>query len=308
MTRYALRRVGFMIPTLIGSTFLVYLLVFLIPGDPVLALAGTKRVSPATAEAIRNQYNLNDPFVVQYVKYLGNVLHGDFGTDFNGNSVISTIGTALPYTVALALTAFALKLVIGLLLGAWAGLRPGRTADHANLAFTILFLAVPGFLVAYLVQYVLGIRLHLLPISGVRHGYPVAFVLPALVLALETASPLARLTRNSLHEVLRSDYVQTARAKGASPSRVLWRHALRNAFVPIVTYLGLSMASLLGGSVLVEYIFNLPGLGGSLAQAIQSQEGPVVVGISVFLLLFYLVSALLIDLLYPVIDPRVRHA
>lgn len=308
MTRYVLRRIGFMIPTLFGSTLLVYFLVFSIPGDPVLALAGNKRVSPATAAAIRDQYNLNDPFFEQYGKYLWNVLHGNFGADFNGNSVLSTITTALPYTVALAFTAFALKLIIGILMGAWAGLRPGRTADHTNLAFTIVFLAVPGFLVAYVLQYIVGIKWHLLPISGVRHGYPVAFLLPALVLALETASPLARLTRNSLAEVMRSDYIQTARAKGASPSRVLWRHALRNAFVPVITYLGLSMASLLGGSVLIEYIFNLPGLGGALAQAIQSQEGPVVVGISIFLLLFYLVSALLIDLLYPIIDPRVRHA
>jgi peptide/nickel transport system permease protein/oligopeptide transport system permease protein len=157
-------------------------------------------------------------------------------------------------------------------------------------------------------QYVLGIKLGILPISGVRQGYPVSFLLPALVLALETASPLARLTRNSLTEVLHSDYIQTARAKGATERRVLWLHALRNAFVPIITYLGLSMASLLGGSVLVEYIFNLPGLGGALAQAIQGQEGPVVVGIAVFLLLFYLVTTLIIDLLYPIIDPRVRRA
>lgn len=308
MTRYALRRVAFMVPTLIGSTFLVYLLVFLLPGDPVLTLAGTKRVSPSTAAAIRDQYNLNDPFFVQYGKYLGNVLHGNFGADFNGNPVIDTIGTALPYTVALAVTAFAMKLVIGILMGVWAGLRPGKAADHTNLAFTIVFLAIPGFLVAYLVQYVLGIKLGILPISGVRQGYPVSFLLPALVLALETASPLARLTRNSLTEVLHSDYIQTARAKGATERRVLWLHALRNAFVPIITYLGLSMASLLGGSVLVEYIFNLPGLGGALAQAIQGQEGPVVVGIAVFLLLFYLVTTLIIDLLYPIIDPRVRRA
>ena len=127
------------------------------------------------------------------------------------------------------------------------------------------------------------------------------------MLALETASPLARLTRTSLVDVLRSDFIVTATAKGISPGRIMWFHALRNAFLPVVTYLGLSLASLLGGSVLIETIFNLPGLGGTLATAIDQQNGPVVVGISVFLLLFYLVAALVVDLLYPIIDPRVRH-
>lgn len=134
-----------------------------------------------------------------------------------------------------------------------------------------------------------------------------AFILPATVLALETASPLARLSRTSLVDVLRSDFIVTATAKGLGPHRIMWRHALRNAFMPVVTYLGLSMAALLGGSVLIETIFNLPGLGGTLSRAISTQNGPVVVGVSVFLLLFYLVTALIVDLLYPIIDPRVRH-
>ncbi len=308
MLRYAARRLAMMVPTVLGSTFLVFLLVFLVPGDPVLALAGQKRLSESSIRAIRDQYHLDDPFLVQYGKWLGNVLHGDFGYDFNNNSVTDLIVSAFPYTMALALSAFVLKIVIGVLIGAWAGLREGGLPDRFNLLFTIFFLAVPGFIIAYLAQYVFGIKLHWLPISGVRQGFPLAFVMPAMVLALETASPLARLTRTSLVDVLRSDYVVTAQAKGASPGRVLWRHALRNAFLPVVTYLGLSLASLLGGSVLIETIFNLPGLGGTLSDAIALQQGPVVVGVSVFLLLFYLLASLVVDLLYPVIDPRVRHA
>lgn len=307
MLRYALKRVLVMVPTVIGSTFLIYWLVFLVPGDPVLALAGEKRLSPSTIQAIHEQYNLDDPFFQQYAKWLADVLRGDFGYDFDNNSVSSLIAGALPYTVALALTAFALKTVIGVLLGAWAGLRPGGTVDHASLAFTIFFLAVPSFITAYVVQYVFGIKWDVLPISGVRMGYPVAFIMPALVLALETASPLARLTRTSLVEVMRSDFILTAQAKGAGPTHILWRHALRNALLPVVTYLGLSLAGLLGGAVIIESIFNIPGLGGTLAQAIRLQQGPVVVGIAVFLLLFYLVCALVVDLLYPLIDPRVRH-
>jgi len=308
MFRYALRRILMMVPTLVGSTFLVYLLVFLIPGDPVTRLAGgEKRLSDSTISAIRDQYNLDDPFVVQYAKYLWGVLHGNFGHDFNGNSVSALIATALPYTVVLALSAFVLKLVIGVWLGVWAGLRQGRMPDKLNLLFTIFFLAVPGFIIAYFSQYVFGIKLHWLPISGVQAGFPLAFVMPALVLALETASPLARLSRTSLVDTMRSDYIVTATAKGLAPRRIMWVHALRNAFMPVVTYLGLSMAALLGGSVLIETIFNLPGLGGTLARAIDTQNGPVVVGVSVFLLLFYLVAALVVDLLYPIIDPRVRH-
>ncbi|MGN7859082.1 ABC transporter permease [Microbacterium sp. 22303] len=307
MLRYSLRRILLMIPTLIGSTFLVYFLVFLVPGDPVLALAGEKRLSPSTIASIRAQYNLDDPFLVQYGKYLMNVLHGDFGRDFNGNAVSTLIATALPYTLVLALSAFLLKIAIGVCLGVWAGLRQGRLPDKFNLFFTIFFLAVPGFIIAYFSQYVFGIKLHWLPISGVRLGFPIAFILPAVVLALETASPLARLTRTSLVDVLRSDFIVTATAKGLPPRRIMWVHALRNAFMPVVTYLGLSLASLLGGSVLIETIFNLPGLGGTLSRAIETQNGPVVVGVSVFLLLFYLVCALVVDLLYPIIDPRVRH-
>jgi len=307
MLRYSLRRILLMIPTLIGSTFLVYFLVFLVPGDPVLALAGEKRLSPSTIASIRAQYNLDDPFLVQYGKYLMNVLHGDFGRDFNGNAVSTLIATALPYTLVLALSAFLLKIAIGVCLGVWAGLRQGRLPDKFNLFFTIFFLAVPGFIIAYFSQYLFGIKLHWLPISGVRLGFPIAFILPAVVLALETASPLARLTRTSLVDVLRSDFIVTATAKGLPPRRIMWVHALRNAFMPVVTYLGLSLASLLGGSVLIETIFNLPGLGGTLSRAIETQNGPVVVGVSVFLLLFYLVCALVVDLLYPIIDPRVRH-
>lgn len=307
MLRYSARKILMMVPTVVGSTLLVYFLVFLVPGDPVLALAGEKRLSESTIASIRAQYNLDDPFLVQYWKYLLNVLQGDFGRDFNGNSVSTLITTALPYTVMLALSAFALKVIIGICLGVWAGLRPGGFPDKFNLGFTIFFLAVPGFLIAYFMQYVFGIELRWFPISGIRQGFPMAFILPALVLALETASPLARLTRTSLVDALRSDFIVTATAKGLTPRRIMWKHALRNAFLPVVTYLGLSLAGLLGGSVLIESIFNLPGLGGTLAQAIGSQNGPVVVGISVFLLLFYLVAALVVDLLYPIIDPRVRH-
>lgn len=308
MLRYSVRRILMMIPTLVGSTFLVYLLVFLIPGDPVLALGGEKKLSPATIEAIRQQYNLDDPFLVQYTKWFTSVIQGNFGRDFQGNLVSTIIGTALPYTVVLALTAFAMKIVIGVCLGVWAGMNQGKLPDKVNLIFTIFFLAVPGLIVAYFAQYVFGIQLRWFPVSGVKAGFPMAFILPALVLALETASPLARLTRTSLVEVLRSDYITTAKAKGLTPRRIMWVHALRNAFVPVVTYLGLSLAGLLGGSVLIETIFNLPGLGGALARAITGMNGPVVVGISVFLLLFYLVAALIVDLLYPIIDPRVRHA
>ena len=193
MLRYTARRIALMIPTLLGSTFLVYLLVFLVPGDPVLRLAGDKRLSSSSIQSIRAQYNLDDPFLVQYLKYLGNVLHGDFGRDFNNNSVADLIATALPYTVALALTAFVMKLVIGVVLGAWAALRKDGFPDKLNLVFTIFFLAVPGFLIAYFAQYVIGIKLGWLPIAGTRMGYPMAFIMPALVLALETAAVDPRL-------------------------------------------------------------------------------------------------------------------
>ncbi len=218
------------------------------------------------------------------------LLQGNFGIDFFGRPILGLILERLPTTFALAMTAWVLKLAIGLAIGVYGGLRHGRAGDHFALVFTVIFLGIPGFVIALGAQTVFGVQLGWVDPAGIRAGWPMAFILPALVMAVEASAGLARLTRTSLVDVLRAEYLRTARAKGLSPNRVIWGHALRNAMIPVVTYLGLCLAGMLGGAVLIEAIFNIPGIGGLMVTAINNKEGTVVVGIATMLVLVYLSS------------------
>lgn len=306
MFTYVVRRVLEMIPVLLGATFLIYALTFLMPGDPVASLSGSRPLPASTVAQIRQAYHLDDPFLVQYANYMAGVLRGDFGIDFYGRPVLDLIMQRVPVTVALALTAWLLKIAIGITIGVIAGMRRNGAFDHGALLFTVLLLGVPGFVMALGAQWLFGIKLGWVPPAGVGAGWPLAFIVPAVVMALESSAGLARLTRTSLVDVLRADYLRTARAKGLSTRRTVWGHALRNAMIPVVTYLGLSLAGMMGGAVITEAIFNLPGVGGLMVSAIQNKEGTTVVGIATLLVLVFLVFNLIVDLLYGLIDPRVR--
>ncbi|GAB3537588.1 ABC transporter permease [Arthrobacter tecti] len=306
MLGYTVRRILQMIPVLLGATFIIYALSFAMPGDPVSALTGDRPLPESTVIQIRQAYNLDEPFLVQYGTYMANLLQGNFGIDFFGRPVLGLILQAAPATIQLALTAWVLKLIIGISIGVYAGLRHNRAADHFAFAFTVIFLGIPGFVLALGAQLLFGVQLGWVPPAGISAGWPIAFILPALVMAIEGAAGLARLTRTSLVDVLRSEFLVTARAKGLSPKRVVWGHALRNAMIPVVTYLGLSLAGMLGGAIIIEAIFNIPGIGGLMVTAINNKEGTVVVGIATLLVLAYLAFNLIVDLLYGVIDPRVR--
>lgn len=306
MLGYTLRRVAQMIPVLLGATFIIYALTFLMPGDPISALTGERPLPEATVAQIRQAYHLDDPFLVQYGNYMLGVFQGNFGIDFFGRPVLDLILERLPVTFTLALTAWVLKLIIGLVIGVYGGLRNGRAGDHFALVFTVIFMGVPGFVIALGAQTYFGVHLGWVEPAGIRAGWPMAFILPALVMAFEAAAGLARLTRTSLVDVLRAEYLRTAKAKGLSPCRIIWGHALRNSMIPVVTYLGLSLAGMLGGAVIIEAIFNIPGIGGLMVSSINNKEGTVVVGIATLLVLVYLVFNLLVDLTYGLIDPRVR--
>ncbi|MBV1780251.1 ABC transporter permease [Paeniglutamicibacter sp. ABSL32-1] len=306
MLGYTIRRILQMVPVVIGATFIIYALTFLMPGDPVAALTGSRPLPESTVAQIRLAYHLDDPFLVQYGNYMLGLVQGNFGIDFFGRPVLGLILERLPVTFALAMTAWALKMVIGLAIGVYGGLRNGQAGDHFALVFTVIFLGIPGFVIALGAQTVFGVQLGWVDPAGIRAGWPLAFILPALVMAIEASAGLARLTRTSLVDVLRAEYLRTARAKGLSPRRVIWGHALRNAMIPVVTYLGLSLAGMLGGAVIIEAIFNIPGIGGLMVAAINNKEGTVVVGIATMLVLVYLLFNLFVDLLYGIIDPRVR--
>jgi len=304
--RYLIRRVLQFIPVFFGATFLLFALVFVMPGDPIRALSGDKPLEPAVVEALRERYHLDRPFYEQYAIYIGNVMRGDFGTDFRGRPVSDIMKTALPVTVKLALIAFCFEVVIGLTAGVVAGVRKGKFFDSLVLVSTLIVIAIPIFVLGFMAQIVFGLKLGWFPISGYRNG-TYSLILPAIVLASVSLAYIARLARTSLVENLRADYVRTARAKGLSNTRVIGIHTLRNSLIPVATYLAVDLGALMGGAIITETIFNLPGIGRAVFDAARSQEGTVVIGISTFLVIVYMVANLLVDVLYGVLDPRIRY-
>ncbi|MFG2007048.1 ABC transporter permease [Spirillospora sp. NPDC048911] len=307
MWRFIARRLLQAIPVFLGTTFLIYAMVFALPGDPIQALAGEKPLSPSVVNALREHYNLNDPLLVQYAKYLGGLFQGDLGETFDGQAVSDVLSGRWTVTAQLALTAWLFELVVGIGLGVWAGLRRGSLADTLVLGGTTLVIAVPVFVLGYTAQIVLGLNMGLFPTAGTEDGWPMSYLLPGMVLGSLGLSYVARLTRTSIAENLRSDYVRTAYAKGLSKVRVVGKHTLRNSLIPVITYLGVDFGTLMGGAVVTEGIFNLPGIGQQVFTSIQLKEGPVVVGASTLLVLVFLLVNLAVDLLYGVLDPRIRH-
>lgn len=307
MGRYVLRRLFQAVPVLLATTFIIYVAVYALPGDPVQALAGPNAVvTPAAEHAMRVRYHLDQPLLVQYWHYLVRLVHGDFGVDFQGTSVASIINVSWPVTVQLALTTWLLQALIGVALGTWAGIRNGRVEDFAVLAGTTLVIGVPYFVIAYVAQIVLGVKLGWFPASGTDSGWPLSYILPASVLALFGLPEIARLTRTSLVENLHADYVDTATAKGLPRWHIILRHVLRNSLLPVVSVLGVSLGYLLSGTVLIEGIFNMPGMGYQVFTGVSQHNGPVVVGISTLLVIVFLAVNLIVDLLYGILDPRIR--
>jgi ABC-type dipeptide/oligopeptide/nickel transport system permease component len=212
----------------------------------------------------------------------------------------------LPVTIRLALLAFAFEVVIGIPAGIIAGVRKGRFFDNLVLISTLVVIAIPIFVLGFMAQIVFGVRLGWFPISGIRNGFQ-SYLLPAMVLGSVSLAYIARLMRTSLIENLRADYVRTATSKGLSRQRVIGVHALRNSMIPVVTFLAVDLGALMGGAIITETIFNLPGLGRAVFEAVQQQEGTVVVGIATFLVIVYMIASLLVDVLYGVLDPRIRY-
>ncbi|WP_327680361.1 ABC transporter permease [Kitasatospora sp. NBC_00458] len=313
MGRYVVRRIIQAIPVILGATFLIYALVFLLPGDPITALAGEKRQDPAVVAVLRDRYNLDDPFFLQYWHYLVGLFQGDFGEDYRGNQVVDVMKTAFPYTINLALIAIVIEMVVGITAGVIAALRRGRFIDNVVLISTLMVISIPVFVIGFVLQLVLGVKLNtdlgidFFPVSFNEEAGLRSYLLPAYVLASTSLAYVARLTRTSLIEVMRADYVRTAVAKGLSPLRVVVRHGLRNALIPIVTFLGMDLGGLMGGAVITEGIFNIPGVGHQLFQSVYLRERTIVVGIVSALVMVYLFANLVVDLLYAVLDPRIRY-
>jgi oligopeptide transport system permease protein len=306
MARYIARRLLLAIPVLIGASFLIFAMVFALPGDPIRALGGDRPISESVQAQLRDEYNLDDPLLVQYGKYVGALAQGDLGTDFSGRPVADILERTVPVTVKLALVALAFEAVFGLVAGVLAGIRQKSFFDSLVLVTTTLIVSIPVFVLGFLAQYVLGLRLGIFPIAGIANGFE-GYLLPGFVLAALSLAYVARLTRTSLVENLRNDYVRTAKAKGLPPRTVIGKHTLRNSLIPVVTFLGADLGALLSGAVVTEGIFNIPGLGRAVFQAIQSQEGNVVVGIVTLFVFVYIFFNLLVDVMYAALDPRIRY-
>lgn len=315
MGRYLIRRLIQAIPVLLGATFLIYLLTFAMPGaDPIQLLAGEKKADPLVAAMLREKYHLDDPFLVQYWNYITGVFQGDLGESLNGRKVLDQFAEAFPYTVNLALIAFVIEAIVGVLAGIMAALRRGRFLDQLVLISTLMVISIPVFVTGFVLQLTLGVKLknewgiEIFTPSFNEHDGMIGYLLPAFVLASTSLAYVARLTRTSLMETMRADYVRTATAKGLPRRRVVVSHALRNALIPIVTFLGADLGALMGGAVITERIFNIHGVGGLLAKSVYLKDGAVVVGGVTILVLVYLIANLIVDLLYAVLDPRIRYA
>ncbi|MDR1265459.1 MAG: ABC transporter permease [Propionibacteriaceae bacterium] len=303
---YIGKRVLQMVPVFIGATLLVYAMVFLVPGDPIQAMFGERAVNPNVAAQIRQQYHLDQPFINQYLIWLGGIFQGDFGTSFSGRPVIDEIAQVYPTTVRLALMALVLEAVLGVVLGAVAGLRRGRWFDSTALVLSLLLIAVPTFVMGFLLQAVVGVKLKWLPVTVGADVSLRSLLMPAFVLASVSIAYVLRLTRTSVAENAQADFVRTARAKGLGAGQVVRRHILRNSLIPVVTFLGVDLGALMGGAIVTEGIFNIPGVGNKLFQAIIRGQGPTVVSLVTILVLVFMLTSLIVDLLYAALDPRIR--
>ncbi len=306
MGRYLIRRLLEMIPVFIGATFLIFTMVFVLPGDPIRALTGDKPISDSVVRELRDRYYLDDPLVVQYGKYMSGLVQGDFGETFNGEQVKDIMAEKFPITLRLAGLAFVIEAVIGLIAGVLAGLKRGSFLDNVVLISTILVISIPIFVLGFVAQLVLGVKFDLFPVAGILEGFR-SYQLPAIVLASVSLAYVARLLRTSLSENLRADYVRTATSKGLSRFRVVGRHTLRNSMIPVITYLGVDLATLMQGAIVTEGIFNIPGIGREIFLAVRAQNGPLVVGITAAMVLIFMFMNLMVDLMYAWLDPRIRY-
>ncbi|MBV9170255.1 MAG: ABC transporter permease [Chloroflexi bacterium] len=291
----------------------MFLILRLTPGDPVQIMLGDYR-TPELEATLRARYGLDQPLPVQYVKYVGNVLTGQLGVSYWRNQDVTVlVGAALPYTLQLAVAAVMVTCVIGLPLGVLAALKRNTAADVAAMLIALLGIAAPGFLLALIMIYILSYRLGWFPVQGAGEGTDIAnqlryLVLPAVALGFNSAALLARTTRASLLNVLSEDYLRTARAKGLSATMVLRAHALRNALIPVLAVLGLQLGQMLGAAGVIEIVFNRPGVGKLLIDAIQQRDYPLSQALLATLLVGVILVNLLTDVLYGLVDPRIRHA
>ncbi len=305
---YLVRRILQMIPVFLGATLLIYFLVFSLPGDATAAICGEKGCTPATEAALREQYNLDQPFWIQYFLYLKGLMTFDLGTNFAGRPISEIIANVFPTTARLAVMALVFEAVFGIIVGLFAGLKKGKLFDSTMLVVSLVVIAVPIFVLGFLMQFLFGVKLEWTNPTVSGDASFTELILPALVLGLVSFAYVLRLTRTAVIENASADYVRTATAKGLSRRRVVGVHVMRNSMIPVATFLGADLGALMGGAIVTEGIFNVNGVGNTLYRAVLNGEAPVVVSIVTVLILIFVLANLLVDLLYAWLDPRIRYA
>ncbi|NIO00896.1 MAG: ABC transporter permease subunit [Candidatus Latescibacteria bacterium] len=306
MLHYTIKRILLFLPILLGVATITFFLLYILPGDPVLSMVG-ERYDEETIQKLREEMHLDKSVGVQYAHFLKKLAKLDFGRSYvTGEPVWDSIWKRFPYTFRLAVAAMAISVVLGISAGVLAAWKWGGTVDHVAMGVSIVGISMPVFWLGVLLIYLFSIKLHLLPPSGYGGGSPAYLILPAFTLAQASAAYVARITRSSMLDEVREYYIQAARAKGVPERKVLVKHALRNALLPIITVVGTDFGSFLSGAVLTESIFAWPGLGRFTLDAILKRDIPAIQGAVFFMAVVFMVINLAVDLSYAWVDPRIR--
>jgi len=304
MHRFVLRRILMMLPVLVGVMFVIFTLVYITPGDPARMMLG-ERAPPEALEALRVKMGLDRPFLVQFAGYVSRVVRLDLGTSFStARPVFAELSFRFPSTALLAGMSLLVALLIGIPMGILCSVRHNSILDSVATVLGLVALSVPNFWLGLMLILLFSVNLGWLPVSG--FATPLHWVLPSFTIGLSMAGEFMRFTRSSMLEVIRQDYIRTARAKGQKESQIILTHALKNALIPLITVVGLSFGSLLGGAVLTETIFAIPGVGGFMVQSIASRDFPIIQGGVLMIAVIFSLVNLIVDILYGFVDPRIR--
>lgn len=301
MTKYIVKRILYTIPVLLGIVLLIFFMLNVVPGDPVTVMM-REHLKEDVIENLRQSMHLDDPFFVRYFHYVKDALHGDLGVSWKlKRPVTSLIATAFPYTVRLAVAAALFSWIMGIPVGIISAVKKNTLIDHISMGVSLFGVSMPVFWIALILQTAF---MNVLPVSGADRWQ--CYILPTIVLGWSSAARIARLTRSNLLEVLRNDYIRTARSKGLSPARIILVHALKNALIPVITLMAIQLSSLLSGAVITETVFSIPGIGSLAVTAINNRDMPLLQGTVIFTALLIIAGNLVADVLYSVVDPRIR--
>ncbi len=301
MVKHIAKRILVTIPVLLGIVLLIFFMLQVVPGDPVTVMM-KEHLKEDVVEGLRQSMHLDDPFFVRYYHYILDMLHGDLGTSWKlSRPVTGLIAGAFPYTLRLAVAAALFSWIMGIPVGIISAVKKNSLIDHLSMGVSLFGVSMPVFWVALILQNTFK---NVLPVSGVKSW--TGYILPTIVLGWSSAGRIARLTRSNLLEVLRNDYIRTARSKGLSPLKVITRHALKNALIPVITVMAIQISSLLSGAVITESVFAIPGVGSLAVSAINNRDMPLLQGTVIFTALLIIAGNLVADILYSVIDPRIR--